>query len=475
MLLCAGVAQAAREPVLQQVDLPHSYYWRELYLPQLTTGPSSVSFLPDSNTLVYSMEGSLWRQRIGEDTATELTHAARAYDYQPDVSHDGRYVVFSRYDGNGIELWRQDLGSGQTQALTSGGAVNVEPRLSPDGRQIAWVSTRSTGHFNLFIADIDAAGLHHAHLLLGERKSTLDRYYYSAFDHAINPSWSPDGKTLYYVSNPETELGTGDLWSVPVNDPAHRQRILREETSWSARPELAPDDKRLLYSSYHGRQWQQLWLTTPDGAAPLPLTFGDFDRLNARWSPDGQRIATIDNRDGNTALRVIEVLGGASRDVVAKRRVTRLPQARLVLDITDEPVCARRPGLPCWPATAVPMRRITRGCTPTTASTARCRPARRIISCALRRARWRCLPAEITRAARLRLCTVAQEPRAGRRQRGAAQGAVAARAPARQVRQVHQRRPAHAHELRRSLSQHAGAPGIPGARRGPRSRLGTWS
>ena len=33
---------AGREPVLKQVDLPHSYYWRELYLPQLTTGPSAV-------------------------------------------------------------------------------------------------------------------------------------------------------------------------------------------------------------------------------------------------------------------------------------------------------------------------------------------------------------------------------------------------------------------------------------------------
>jgi TolB protein len=30
---------AAREPVLKQVDLPHSYFWRELYIPQLTTGP----------------------------------------------------------------------------------------------------------------------------------------------------------------------------------------------------------------------------------------------------------------------------------------------------------------------------------------------------------------------------------------------------------------------------------------------------
>lgn len=336
LILLAGAAQAAREPVLKQVDLPHSYYWRELYLPQLTTGPSSATFLPDGDTLIYSMGGSLWRQRLDDATATELTHPARAYDYQPDAARDGRSVVFVRYDGNAIELWRLDLASGREQRLTTGGAVNVEPRLSPDGKRIAWVSTQGSGHFNLFVAELDAAGLHHARPLLGERKSTLDRYYYSAFDHAINPSWSPDGKTLYYVSNPEIGWGTGDIFAVDVDRPAQRHRVLGEETSWSARPELAPDGKRLLYASYHGRQWQQLWLTTPAGAAPLPLSFGEFDRRNARWSPDGKRIAYIDNRDGNTALRVMDALGGATRDVVATHRVTRLPQAQLVLDIVDE-------------------------------------------------------------------------------------------------------------------------------------------
>ena len=95
----AATAEAAREPVLKQVDVPHSYYWRELYLPQLTTGPSSASFLPGGRELVYSMAGSLWRQTIGADEAVELTHATGAYDYQPDVSADGRSVVFSRYDG----------------------------------------------------------------------------------------------------------------------------------------------------------------------------------------------------------------------------------------------------------------------------------------------------------------------------------------------------------------------------------------
>jgi Tol biopolymer transport system component len=331
----AAPAWADREPVLKQVDLPHSYYWRELYLPQLTSGPSSVSFTPDGASLVYSMAGSLWRQRIGAGEAVELTHANGAYDYQPDVARDGRSVVFARYDGRAIELWRLDLASGHEQALTRGGAVNVEPRLSPDGRRLAWVSTEGSGHFNLYLADIDEHGLHGARALLRERKSSIDRYYYSAFDHAVNPAWSPDGATLYFVANAEVAWGSGDLWSVSVDEPAQRRKLLSEETTWSAHPEPAPAGRRVLYSSYRGRPWHQLWLTTTDGAAPLPLTFGDFDARNARWSPDGARIAYISNERGNTGLVVLEVIGGARQLVEPLQRKTRHAPARLVLDIVD--------------------------------------------------------------------------------------------------------------------------------------------
>ena len=335
-LLPSGEGSSGREPVLKQVDLPHSYYWRELYLPQLTTGPSAASFMPDGETLVYSMAGSLWLQRIDAEEAIELTHPSGAYDYQPDVARDGRSVVFTRYDGHAMELWRLDLASGRAQALTGAGAVNVEPRLSPDGEQLAWVSTAGTGHFNLFVADVDAKGLHNARPLLGERKSRIDRYYYSTFDHAINPSWSPDGQTILFVGNAEVAWGSGDVWAVPVRDPSQRRKILSEETSWSARPELAPDGKRVLFSSYHGRQTHQLWLTTLQGAAPLPLTFGDGERRHAHWSPDGRRIAYIgNNADGNTALEVMDAIGGATRVVVARQRRTLAPTARLVLDIFD--------------------------------------------------------------------------------------------------------------------------------------------
>ena len=335
-LLAASAAQAEREPVLKQVDLPHTYYWRELYIPQLTTGPSSAAFTPDGKTLIYSMGGSLWRQAIGSDEAVELTHATGSYDYQPDVAPDGQSVVFTRYDKDALQLWRLDLATGREQALTSGGDVNVEPRLSPDGKRIAWVSTKGAGHFNLFVADISPAALSNVRSLVPARQSKISRYYYSTWDHALNPSWTPDGKRILYVSNDEVAWGTGDIWSVAADNPNDRHKVLSEETSWSARPETSPDGKQILFASYHGRQWRQLWLTTPDGTAALPLTFGEFDRSNARWSPDGDRIAYISNENGNTSLAVRDFVGGATTPIVAKTMRYRGLRGQLTLDVRDQ-------------------------------------------------------------------------------------------------------------------------------------------
>ena len=64
------------------------------------------------------MAGSLWRQTIGSDEAAELTHAP-GYDYQPDWSHDGRHIIFTRYQNDALELWQIDLQTGREVALTS--------------------------------------------------------------------------------------------------------------------------------------------------------------------------------------------------------------------------------------------------------------------------------------------------------------------------------------------------------------------
>src|ERR1700756_5786025 len=87
---------AQRDPVLKQIDVPHRYYYREMYLPQLTTGPAAPAWTPDSQSLVYSMAGSLWRQKLDSTIAEQLT-AGAGYDYEPDCSSNARWVIYASY------------------------------------------------------------------------------------------------------------------------------------------------------------------------------------------------------------------------------------------------------------------------------------------------------------------------------------------------------------------------------------------
>jgi TolB protein len=324
---------AQREPVLKQIDLPHSYYYREMYLPQLTSGPSAVAWSSDSRRLIYSRAGSLWQQDPGTSDAEQLT-AGPGYDYQPDCSPDGRWVVFARYDHDAVELWVLNLGTGHTRQLTSEGAVNLEPRFSPDGRQLAFVSTSYKGHFHIFAGRFANGELTDIRQLTPENVSSLPRYYYSQVDHEISPVWSRDGSEILFISNRGHIHGTGGFWRMKAQPGAEPHEIHYEETTWKARPDFSPDGKRLVYASYLGRSWHQLWVMTAAGGDAFPLSYGDYDNTNPRWSPDGSRIAFISNRSGNTSLWIQTIPGGAQSEVVAGKRKYLKPTGKIRLQVT---------------------------------------------------------------------------------------------------------------------------------------------
>jgi len=334
VLTASVLAAAQRAPVLQQIREPHPYYFREMYLPQLTTGPSALAWAPDSRSLVYSMAGSLWVQKIDSKTAQQLT-AGPGYDYQPDWSSDGRWIIYAKYDHSAVELWAIDPQSKQAHALTNDGTVNVEPRFSPDGTGIAFVSTSWNGRFHIFSGHFADGTLSDVQRLTGENRSSLPRYYYSPFDHEISPAWSADGKEILFVSNRGHLYGTGGFWRMRAEPGAEAREIHSEETAWKSRPTFSPDGKRIVYASYLGQAWHQLWVMPAGGGDPFPLSYGDFDNINPRWSPDGKTIAFISNRGGNTSLWLQRIPGGTQRELEAKERHYLPAMGRIRITVTD--------------------------------------------------------------------------------------------------------------------------------------------
>jgi len=335
-VLAAASALAERLPVLKQIDEPHPYYFREMYLPQVTSGPSAAAWSPDGTELVYAMQGTLWRQKLGSPEAVQLTDGP-GYDSEPDWSPDGRRILYTSYRNDALELRVLDLPSGSSQPLVSNGAVNLDARWSPDGTRVAYVSTAYKGRFHVFVLDMqNGAATADPVRITEDHDSGLPRYYYSKFDLYLSPSWSHDGKEILLVSNRGQVWGTGGIWRMEARAGAPMTIVREEETNWKAHPDWARDGRRVVYSSYLGRQRNQLWLTTAGGGHPFELTYCECDHTRPRWSPDGRRIAFTTNENGNVALRVVDVPGGLVRSVIATAPRGLRPMGTVILHATDE-------------------------------------------------------------------------------------------------------------------------------------------
>jgi TolB protein len=340
LVLCTPADAQRRETPLEHVKVPHAYYWREMYVPQVTSGPSSFTWSPNGREVIYSMQGSLWRQLVGTTVATQLT-SGPTYDFQPDWSPDGRSVIYSAYDGKALALRLLDLPTGESRTLLDNGAVNMDARWSPDGTRIAFVSTAFNGRWHIYVAGFASARLDSATRITEDRDSGLPRYYYSRFDHYLSPTWSPDGKELIFVSNRGRMYGTGGLWRMEARAGATPREIHYEETTWKARPDWDRTSKRVVFSSYHGRQWNQLSLALSDRGDPIQLTYGEYDATAARWSPDGSRIGYVSNETGNTSLWIVSVPGGKRERITARTRRYMTPVGRAILTVIDS--ATRRP------------------------------------------------------------------------------------------------------------------------------------
>lgn len=119
-------------------------------------------------------------------------------------SPDGKTLAFSGQKGGISDLYLLDLASGNIRQLTNDRYADIQPSWSPDGTKLAFATDRGpTTDFNtmrfgeLQLATIDVAS------------GQITVYSPFAKGKHINPQWSPDGRSLFFVGDPD---GISDLF-----------------------------------------------------------------------------------------------------------------------------------------------------------------------------------------------------------------------------------------------------------------------
>jgi peptidoglycan hydrolase-like protein with peptidoglycan-binding domain len=125
----------------------------------------------------------------------------------PSWSPDGRYIVFSGNKGGLTDLFIYDLQTDSLRRVTDDAYAEIQPVWSPDGSRIAFVTDRFTTDLN----DLDIGNYELA--LLDPSSGNITKIKTFSGVKNINPQWSHDGKSIYFLSDPQ---GVTNLYKIDL-------------------------------------------------------------------------------------------------------------------------------------------------------------------------------------------------------------------------------------------------------------------
>ncbi|NOT63054.1 MAG: DUF5050 domain-containing protein [Acidobacteria bacterium] len=198
---------------------------------------------------VESLEdANIWQlEPAGRNLAPRKFIATRQSDHSPEFSPDGRRIAFSSNRSGHDEIWVcQSDGSNPAQLTHFNGLATGSPHWSPDSKQLAF-DARPENHGDLFVINADG----------GEPQRLT-----AETSHDVIPTWSHDGRWLYFCSNRSGKL---EIWKRLVAGGEAIQ--LTQQGGMEAFD--SPDGKTLYYLK--GRGIAGLWRVNTDGTQEEPV------------------------------------------------------------------------------------------------------------------------------------------------------------------------------------------------------------
>jgi dipeptidyl aminopeptidase/acylaminoacyl peptidase len=204
------------------------------------------------------------------------------------ISPDGSKIAYVRRSGDIMtdrvrpSIWLIDTRTGEQVPLAAGPGAHSQPSWSPDGRRLAYISTAEGGSAQLFVRWLSS----------GEsvRITGLP-------DSPSSLAWSPDGRQIAY-----TMFVPGDgvkLGALPAKP---------EGAQWAPPLEIHSDVQyRTDEEGYLKPGFSHIFLVSADGGAPRQLSFGSVhDNGPLSWTKDGRSIVFSSNRSPNWAREPLD-------------------------------------------------------------------------------------------------------------------------------------------------------------------------